>query len=70
MYIVTEIQINNDGTAGSLINNYEDLKQAQNKYYTILAAAAVSKVYKHAAFLFTEEGYIAHECFVHEDEEE
>lgn len=66
MYFVVEIQINKDGTAGSIINSYADSATAQNKYYTILAAAAVSNVPKHGAFMFTEDGFIAHQCFTHE----
>ena len=66
MYFVVEIQINKDGTAGNIINSYADSATAQNKYYTILAAAAVSTVAKHGAVMFTEEGFIARECFHHD----
>ena len=67
MYIVTEIQINKDGTTGTLNTTYTDIAQAQSKYHTVLAAAAVSSVPKHAAYLYTEDGFIAHECFTHEE---
>ena len=66
MFFVTEIQINSDGTAGNITNSYSDSAMARNKYFTILAAAAVSDVPKHGAFLYTENGFIAHECFTHE----
>ena len=68
-YIVVEVQIDSTGKVGTFINDYKDAATAQQKYYTILAAAAVSTVKKHAAFLFTEEGYVAHQCFEHENGE-
>lgn len=64
-FIVTELQIAQDGTVASINTDFQNVNQAQNKYYTILAAACISNVYKHAAFLYTEDGYIAHECFTH-----
>lgn len=67
MFIVTEVQISKDGSASALPNAYfRDENAAYNKYYTVLAAAAVSNVYKHCAYLYTEDGYIAHECFTHD----
>lgn len=66
-YIVTEVQVNKSGVASALTDSYTDAGVAQQKYYTVLAAAAVSKVRKHAAFLYTEDGYVAHHCFEHED---
>lgn len=64
MYIVLEIQKNS--TASTIVNTYETLNEAENKYHTILAYAAISNVPKHSAVLLTEEGdYIKHECFEH-----
>ena len=64
MYIVMEIQKGN--TASTIVNSYETLNEAENKYHTILAYAAISSVLKHSAVLLTEEGdYIKHECFEH-----
>ena len=64
MYIVIEIQKGN--TASTIVNTYETLNEAENKYHTILAYAAISSVPKHSAVLLTEEGdYIKHECFEH-----
>ena len=42
MYIVFEMQTNGDGAVGTLVNAYEDIREAESQYYTILAAAAVS----------------------------
>ena len=64
MYIVMEIQKSN--TAATIVNTYETLNEAENKYHTVLAYAAISSVPKHSAVLLTEEGdYIKHECFEH-----
>ena len=64
MYIVMEIQKSN--TAATIVNTYETRNEAENKYHTILASAAISNVPKHSAVLLTEEGdYIKHECFEH-----
>lgn len=65
MYIVIEVQKNN--SVSTIINTYETLNEAENKYHTILAYAAISSVPKHSAVMLTEEGdYIKHECFEHE----
>ena len=64
MYIVMEIQ--KSSTASTIVNTYDTLNEAENKYHTILAYAAISNVPKHSAVLLTEEGdYIKHECFEH-----
>jgi len=64
MYIVMEIQKSN--SASTIVNVYDTLNEAENKYHTILAYAAISNVPKHSAVLLTEEGdYIKHECFEH-----
>ena len=64
MYIVMEIQKGN--TASTIVNTYETLNEAENKYHTILAYAAISSIPKHSAVLLTEEGdYVKHECFEH-----
>ena len=64
MYIVMEIQKSN--TVATIVSTYETRNEAENKYHTILAYAAISNIPKHSAVLFTEEGdYIKHECFEH-----
>ena len=64
MYIVMEIQKGN--TVSTIVDSYETLNEAENKYHTILAYAAISSVPKHSAVLLTEEGdYVKHECFEH-----
>lgn len=56
-YIVIEIQTNN-GTVNTLTYQYTDIAQANSKYYTILAAAAVSNLDAHAAVILDENGYL------------
>ena len=65
MFIVMEIQ--NSGTASTIVNTYNTRNDAENKYHTVLAYAAISSVPKHGAVMLTEDGdYIKHECFEHE----
>lgn len=63
MFIVIEMQTNG-GEVATIINKYTDLNQAYQKYYTVLAAAAVSNVEVHTALILTETGGIVRaECF-------
>ena len=62
MFIVLEIQ-----NTATLVNAYSTRNEAENKYHTILAYAAISSVEKHSAVMLTNEGeYIKSECFEHE----
>ena len=66
MYIVTEIQTNADGSVGTLITSFANQNDAESKYHDILRAAAVSNLPKHAAIMFTEEGFpMLHQCYTH-----
>ena len=68
MYIVIEIQTGEQ--VATLVNAYADRNAAENKYHTILAAAAVSEVPKHGAVMLTDEGVrLKSECYIHEQEE-
>lgn len=65
MFIVMEIQKSN--TVSTLVSAYDTRNEAENKYHTVLAYAAVSSLSKHSAVMLTEDGdYIKHECFEHE----
>lgn len=62
MFIVLEIQ-----NTATLVNAYNTRNEAENKYHTILAYAAVSTIETHSAIMFTNEGeFIKSECFKHE----
>lgn len=66
MYIVIELQKNADGVVSNIVNSYEKLADAESKYYSILATAAVSKVPVHSATIITEEGnQMKHQCYKH-----
>ena len=68
MYIVTEIQTNANGQV-AVVEPYvtESKDAAENKYHTILAYAAQSTLPKHAAIMYSEEGFtLKSECYKHE----
>lgn len=50
MYLVVEIQTAG-GKVSTLTYQYEQIELAEQKYYTILAAAAVSSLDVHAAMI-------------------
>lgn len=56
-YVVIELQSNN-GSLANIVTDFDDRLQAESKYHTILAAAAVSPVPVHSAVLMTDEGFI------------
>lgn len=63
-FIVIELQTNADGTVGNLVWAYDDRNQAESKYHTVLAAAAVSGLPCHAACLLASDGrLLSRECF-------
>ena len=67
MFIVIELQ--KSDTLAVLSDTYETRNQAEQKYHTVLAYAAVSNVPKHSAVLLNEDGtYIKSESFEHEEE--
>ena len=65
-YLVIEIQTNTDGTVGNLISAYTERNLAEQKYYTVLAAAAVSTLPTHAVALLTNDGQpVMHAVYHH-----
>jgi len=70
-YIVVEIQTSDAGVVSTIVNSYDGRNAAEAKFHTILASAAASSVAKHAAIMFSEEGFpLRHECYTHIVEEE
>lgn len=70
MYIVIEIQTNADGSVGNLVYKYDTLDEANSKYHSILASAAVSSLPCYAAVLLTNAGtMVKSEFYRHGDEE-
>lgn len=67
MFIVIELQTINDSQVANIVNAYTDQKVAEQKYHTILAAAAVSSLPCHAAVMLDEKGrMIKSEYYTHE----
>lgn len=55
-YTTIENQVRSDGSYGLLYDHFEDVNRAYAKFYTILAAAAVSEIPYHAGFLVRSDG--------------
>jgi len=65
MFIVIELQTNN-GQTGNLVTAHNTLAEAEAKYHTILAAAAVSSLDAHGAIMVNDRCVpIKHECYTH-----
>lgn len=58
VFTTIENQIRTDGSKGVLYDHYTDKNQAYAKFYTILAAAAVSELPYHEALLFDCDGTV------------
>ena len=57
-YIVLEIQTNADGTVAMLTDSFPTIEAAYNKYYTVLAYAAISTLPRHSACLIDNTGFL------------
>ena len=57
-YVVIEIQTSANDTVSTLVTTYDNFNVAQQKYHTILAAAAVSDLPCHSAAILTQQGYL------------
>lgn len=65
-YIVIELQKNAEGQVANLITAHNTLAEAESKFYSILAAAAVNDVPVHSAIIVSEEGFpVKHQCYKH-----
>lgn len=63
-YFVIETQAGD--TPAALVTVFQDLAQAKQKYYQIMAAAAVSTVPKHGAMILTDSMFVIMSgCEVH-----
>lgn len=58
-FTTIENQVRTDGSRGLLYDHFDDENAALAKYYTICAAAAVSEIPYHAAYILNSEGYVA-----------
>lgn len=65
-YIVIELQTAANGSVANIVTSHDTREQAESKYHTILAAAAVSSVPCHAAVIVDSEGgFIGARCYQH-----
>ena len=67
MYIVIELQSNTDGGVSNLVTSHNTLAEAESKFHSIMASAAINDVPVHSAIIVSEEGFpVAHKCYKHE----
>ena len=67
MYIVIELQKDTKGVVSNIVTSFDTLAEAESKYYTILATAAISKVPVHSAIIVSEEGFpVKNQCYKHD----
>jgi len=65
-YIVIEIQTAADGTVGNLVTAHETRSEAESKYHSVLASAAISSIPQHAAALLASDGTLVDSrCYEH-----
>lgn len=66
MYIVIELQKDEKGHVSNIVTEHATLAEAESKYHTILAAAAVGNLPAHSAVIVSEEGFpVKHQCYKH-----
>lgn len=66
MFVVIELQKNADGKVANLVTAHDTQAEAESKYHSILAAAAISNLPCHSAIIVSEEGFpIMHQCYKH-----
>lgn len=71
MYIVIELQTAADGSVGNFVWAYTSREQAEAKYHSVLAAAAVSSLPVHSCVILRNDGLqIAAQSYKHGEEEE
>lgn len=67
MFVVIELQQYGD-TLQNLVTAHPTLQEAESKYHTVLAAAAISSVPVHSAVLLSGNGnVIKSECYRHNE---
>lgn len=64
MYIIIEIQTNQQGETAYLVDKKATMPEALQKYHLILAAASVSGLPRHAAVILNDRGdLVKRECY-------
>lgn len=57
-YLVIEIQKNADGTVGNFVWTFNDINEAESKFHSVLASAAISTIFVHSCALLNEGGFL------------
>ena len=66
MFIVIELQKNAEGVVSNIVTSHATQNEAESKYHSVLASAAVSEIPVHSAIIVSEEGFpIKHQCYKH-----
>lgn len=66
MFIVIELQKNENGAVANIVTEHSTQSEAESKYHAILASAAVSEIPVHSAVIVSEEGFpLMHQCYKH-----
>ena len=55
-YLVIEIQTLSDGQVANIVTSHDTLPEAQSKFFTVCASAALTTLPCHAVTLLTSEG--------------
>ena len=64
--ILLELQLNSNGTLGTLISSFDDVNQAESSFHSVLASGAISALPRHGAVLLTEGGsLVKRDCYYH-----
>jgi hypothetical protein len=68
-YLVIELQTT-AGTTANIVNQYDNLPQAEQQFYTVCSSAVVSSVPIHAVAIIDDHGFpVKNECFTHVEPE-
>lgn len=66
MYIVIELQKTKEGHVSNLVTEHATLAEAESKYHSVLAYAAISDIPVHSAVILSEEGFCVNsKCYKH-----
>jgi len=69
MYYILEIQAYNDGTSAHIMYTEQTEAQAESKYHTVLAYAAISDIPIHVVMILTFDGnLVKRETYYHTPE--
>ena len=66
MYIVIELQKNAEGHVSNIVTEHNTQEEAESKFYSIMAFAAVSEIPVHSATILREDGHpVMYKSYTH-----